>query len=181
MPTLLSPITVGRMSLKNRIVLAPLTRIRNSQETMAPLDLGVEYYSQRASDGALLISEATYISPESIGSETAPGIWSSEQVAGWKRVTDAVHAKGGFIYCQLWHIGRVAHVSFNEHHLVKGSKYTVCRSASDVAIAAEGTALGGAMKPHVAPVPFELEEIDRLRNDYVTAVRIIPLDSNYFI
>ena len=119
-----------------------------------------------------LVSQATYISPETIGTNFAPGIWSPEQIAGWKLVTDAVHSKGGYIYCQLWHIGRIAHASFNEHHLVKGSGYQVNRSASDIPQEGEtNTTLDGSMQPHVKPVPFTIEDIARLRKDYVHAVR----------
>lgn len=113
MTNLFSPIKVGSTELQNRVVLAPLTRVR-ADEGHIPSDLAVEYYSQRASaPGTLLISEATYISPGSggvpiPGDGIVPGIWSDEQIAGWKKVIDGVHAKGSKFYIQLWDIGRVA-------------------------------------------------------------------------
>jgi 2,4-dienoyl-CoA reductase-like NADH-dependent reductase (Old Yellow Enzyme family) len=173
MPTLATPLKVGRMSLKTRAVLAPLTRLRAHTTTRVPSALAATYYQQRAAPGTLLISEATYISPETVGTHTAPGVWSAEQVAGWKAVTDAVHSKGGYIYCQLWHIGRVAHTSFNEDPVVKGSGYIVCRSASDVALPgkAQGT-FTGASASNTKPIPFSLDDIARLRQDYVKAVRL---------
>ncbi|ORX48268.1 FMN-linked oxidoreductase [Hesseltinella vesiculosa] len=107
-PALLSPITIGDHELSHRVVLAPLTRLRNTEEGV-PSDLTVEHYTQRASKGGLLISEATVIHPRGGGYMYAPGIYTAEQIQGWKRVTDAVHAKGGVIFCQLWHIGRATH------------------------------------------------------------------------
>jgi len=98
------------LKLKNRMVMAPLTRNRATHGTDVPNHLNAEYYSQRASAG-LIISEATQISPTGKGYAWTPGIYSPEQVAGWKMVTDAVHAKGGAIFAQLWHVGRISHPS----------------------------------------------------------------------
>ncbi|MBA2126911.1 alkene reductase [Hyphomicrobium methylovorum] len=106
MTSLFDPLKAGAFTLKNRIVLAPLTRCRSS-EGRVPNDLMREYYSQRASAG-LMLTEATSISPMGVGYPDTPGIWSDEQVAGWKRITDAVHAKGGTILLQLWHVGRIS-------------------------------------------------------------------------
>lgn len=108
MTPLFSPTQVGPLRLAHRIVLAPLTRLRTEQGDV-PGDLMVEYYGQRASKGALLIAEATSVSPLGIAYAGAPGIYTDAQVAGWKRVTQAVHAKGASIYLQLWHGGRQAH------------------------------------------------------------------------
>jgi N-ethylmaleimide reductase len=105
---LFEPYQFGKITLQNRIVMAPLTRNRASTGNI-PSALAVEYYAQRASAG-LIISEATQISPEGQGYEATPGIHSPEQIAGWKKVTDAVHARGGRIVLQLWHVGRVSHV-----------------------------------------------------------------------
>jgi N-ethylmaleimide reductase len=105
---LFTPYQFGKITLRNRIVMAPLTRNRASAGNI-PSDLAVEYYAQRASAG-LIISEATQISPEGQGYEATPGIHSPEQIAGWKKVTGAVHARGGRIVLQLWHVGRVSHV-----------------------------------------------------------------------
>ncbi|RPD53056.1 NADH:flavin oxidoreductase/NADH oxidase [Lentinus tigrinus ALCF2SS1-7] len=107
-PALFQPIQVGEMTLNHRIVLGPQTRLRNTAEHV-PTDLVTEFYAQRASvAGTLLITEATYISPQASGQPHAPGIWNDEQVAAWKKVTDAVHAKDSFIYSQLWALGRAA-------------------------------------------------------------------------
>src|SRR6202790_3111420 len=107
MPSLNDPIRIGDLSLPNRVLMAPLTRSRATEDRI-PTDLMLEYYVQRASAG-LIISEATCISPLSVGYERTPGIWSDEQIAGWRRITDAVHSAGGRIFLQLWHVGRISH------------------------------------------------------------------------
>ncbi|TWG88879.1 N-ethylmaleimide reductase [Cupriavidus gilardii J11] len=106
--TLFTPTKVGPFELKHRVVLAPLTRMR-ADVANVPTDLMVEYYAQRATAGGLLIAEATAVSPLGIAYVDAPGIFNEAQAAGWKRVTDAVHAKGARIFLQLWHAGRQAH------------------------------------------------------------------------
>ncbi|RYF58603.1 MAG: alkene reductase [Comamonadaceae bacterium] len=105
---LFSPVTLGALTLSNRIVMAPLTRSRMGSDGV-PDDLHARYYAQRASAG-LIISEATNISAQGRGYALTPGIWTDEQVAGWKKVTDAVHSAGGLIVSQLWHVGRFSHV-----------------------------------------------------------------------
>jgi N-ethylmaleimide reductase len=104
---LFSPLQLGPTALKNRMVMAPLTRNRSTPEGV-PHAQNVEYYRQRASAG-LILSEATCIMPEGVGYPLTPGIWNAAQVFGWKPVTEAVHAAGGTIYCQLWHVGRISH------------------------------------------------------------------------
>lgn len=106
MPKLLDPIVIGDLAIRNRVILAPLTRCRAS-EGRVPNDLMVEYYSQRASAG-LILTEATSVEPMGVGYPDTPGIWSEEQVAGWRKVTDAVHGEGGVILLQLWHVGRIS-------------------------------------------------------------------------
>jgi len=106
MPTLFDPIKIGELELRNRIVMAPLTRCR-AEPGRVPGALMAEYYVQRASAG-LIISEATSVAPMGVGYPNTPGIWSDEQVAGWKNITDAVHANGGRIVLQLWHVGRIS-------------------------------------------------------------------------
>lgn len=106
MPTLFTPITLGDLALNNRIIMAPLTRCR-ADEGRVPSELMVEYYRQRASAG-LILSEATSVTPMGVGYPNTPGIWSAEQVQGWRKVTDAVHAAGGKIVLQLWHVGRIS-------------------------------------------------------------------------
>ncbi|NWE20071.1 alkene reductase [Pseudomonas sp. P7548] len=108
MTKLFSATQVGTLNLTHRVVLAPLTRLRTEAGDV-PGDLMVEYYTQRATQGGLLIAEATSVSPMGIAYALAPGIYTDAQVAGWKRVTDAVHAKGASIYLQIWHGGRQAH------------------------------------------------------------------------
>lgn len=110
MPTLFDTLTVGDLHLPNRIIMAPLTRCRAEAERV-PGALMAEYYVQRASAG-LIISEATAVTPMGVGYPNTPGIWSAEQVAGWKTVTDAVHAAGGRIVLQLWHVGRISDPSY---------------------------------------------------------------------
>ena len=110
---LLSPLQVGDLKLSHRVVLAPLTRMRSTQPGDIPNALNATYYAQRASEGGLLISEATQISLLGKGYPAAPGIHSPEQVGGWKLTTSAVHAKGGYIFLQLWHVGRISHSSLH--------------------------------------------------------------------
>jgi N-ethylmaleimide reductase len=107
---LFTPVELGPMQLKHRVVMAPLTRSRSIQPDSIPGDLMAEYYSQRASDGGFIIGEATNISVTSRGWLGAPGLYSDAQVEGWKKIVNAVHAKGGHIFAQLWHTGRSSHV-----------------------------------------------------------------------
>jgi N-ethylmaleimide reductase len=109
---LFNPLKVGALTLPNRILLAPLTRARASTDHM-PNDLMAEYYSQRAS-GGLLITECTMVAPGTSAFINEPGIYSDAQITAWKKVTDAVHAKGGRIYMQIWHAGRAAHPDMND-------------------------------------------------------------------
>jgi len=108
--SLFSPITLGRHTLKNRIVLPPLTRQRAGQPGDIPTDLMALYYRQRANAG-FMISEGTQIEPRGQGYAWTPGIYSQEQIDGWRKVTDAVHEEGGVIFAQLWHFGRVSHTA----------------------------------------------------------------------
>lgn len=110
---LFTPLRVGSLELSHRVVMAPLTRLRSSQPGDVPNALNARYYGQRASKGGLLITEATQISLQGKGYPAAPGIHSQEQIEGWKLTTDAVHAKGGFVFLQLWHVGRMSHSSLH--------------------------------------------------------------------
>ena len=116
MTTLFEPLSVGDLKLANRVVMAPLTRMRATVPGDIPNDLMVEYYRQRAG-AALIISEGTQISPIGKGYMDTPGNYRPEQGAGWTRVTDAVHAEGGAMAAQLWHVGRVSHESFHDGEL----------------------------------------------------------------
>jgi 2,4-dienoyl-CoA reductase-like NADH-dependent reductase (Old Yellow Enzyme family) len=116
MTTLFDPIKIGALELPNRIIMAPLTRARAIGAGRVPNALMTEYYVQRASAG-LIISEATAVTPQGVGYADTPGIWSDEQVAGWKQVTDAVHKAGGRIVLQLWHVGRISDPVFLDGEL----------------------------------------------------------------
>lgn len=148
MPTLFDPIKIGELELRNRIVMAPLTRCR-AEPGRVPGALMAEYYVQRASAG-LIISEATSVEPMGVGYPDTPGIWSQEQVAGWRNVTQAVHAAGGRIVLQLWHVGRIS----DPVHL--NGELPVAPSA----IQPKGhVSLIRPIKPYVTPRALETAEI----------------------
>src|SRR3982074_1438606 len=111
---LFEPYKLGPLTLPNRLVMAPLTRNR-AVAGMVPSPLAVEYYGQRASAG-LLVTEASQVSQQGQGYQDTPGIYSKEQVAGWRKVTDRVHQRGGRIFIQLWHVGRISHVRLQENN-----------------------------------------------------------------
>ena len=140
--TLFSPLSVGPYELAHRVVMAPLTRMRASQPGNVPSPMNVEYYAQRASEGGLIISEGSQISPSGQGMPATPGIHTLEQIIGWKAVTDAVHAKGGRIFLQLWHVGRISHSSHQP-----GGAAPIAPSA----VAASGQAFTASFER----VPFE--------------------------
>ena len=140
--TLFSPLAVGPYELAHRIVMAPLTRMRASQPGNVPSALNAEYYAQRATEGGLIISEGSQISLAGQGMPATPGIHTAEQITGWKAVTDAVHCKGGKIFLQLWHVGRISHSSHQP-----GGALPIAPSA----IAAKGQAFTAAFER----VPFE--------------------------
>ena len=153
---LFSPVKMGALTLKNRIAMAPLTRSRAGSAGI-PGPMNADYYAQRASAG-LIVSEATNISPEGRGYAFTPGIYSEEQVAGWKLVTDAVHAKGGKIICQLWHVGRISHPS-----LQPDGALPVAPSA----VKPEGNAFTEkGFEPFVTPRALTLEEIPGVIQQY---------------
>ena len=160
-PTLFSPINVGALRLANRIVMAPLTRNR-AGPGFVPQDLNVEYYRQRASAG-LIISEATQIAPEGMGYPDTPGIYSDEQVAGWRRVTDAVHTAGGQMVLQLWHVGRISHPS-----LQPGRQLPVAPSA--IKPAGQAATYEGPQE-FVTPRALAADELPRIRDQYREAAR----------
>ncbi len=159
MTSLFEPFSLGALSLPNRILMAPLTRAR-SNPAGVPNELMAHYYAQRASAG-LIISEATGISREGLGWPNAPGLWNPAQVAGWTRVTDAVHRAGGRIVAQLWHMGRLVHPDLGGGQPVSSSATT----ASDFAHTYEGK------KPYVEARAATLDDIHRIIGDYVTAAR----------
>ncbi|WP_209346878.1 alkene reductase [Pontixanthobacter sp. CEM42] len=153
---LFQPITLGAIEAKNRILMAPLTRGRATPPGFVPNEMMATYYRQRASAG-LIISEATGISVEGLGWPAAPGIWSDEQVEGWKLVTDAVHAEGGKIVLQLWHMGRIVHPDFLDGEKGVSASAT---TAPDHAHTPTGR------QPHQEARALELSEIPRVVGDY---------------
>jgi len=110
--SLFSPLQVGPCRLSHRVVMAPLTRMRADGSSFAPRTLNAEYYRQRATPGGLIIAEASPVMAAGRGNPATPGIYSEQQINGWRDVVDAVHAKGGLIFLQLWHVGRVSHSSY---------------------------------------------------------------------
>lgn len=155
--TLLSSYNFGRLTLKNRVVMAPLTRSRAGEERI-PNTLMAEYYAQRASAG-LIITEATVISKQAIGWLNTPGIYSEEQTQAWKEIVDVVHAKGTPIFLQLWHCGRASHSSFQEN-----GQLPVAPSA--LKIEAEEIYTPDGKKTHEVPHALEIDEISQVIEDY---------------
>ena len=155
MSLLFTPIQVGDLNLPNRVIMAPLTRCRAS-EGRVPNALMAEYYAQRASAG-LILTEATSVMPMGVGYPDTPGIWSAEQIEGWQRVTQAVHAAGGRIFLQLWHVGRVSHPDY------LGGALPVAPSA----LAPEGhVSLLRPKRDYVVPRALETEEIPAIVEAY---------------
>lgn len=154
---ILNPIQLGKLAIKNRIAMAPMTRARAGEQRL-PNALMAEYYAQRASAG-LIISEATVISEQANGWVQSPGIYTDEMMEGWKLVTDAVHEKGGLIFLQLWHCGRASHSDFR----TDGS-LPVAPSA--IAISGDSIHTPMGKKPYEVPRALELDEIAGIVDDY---------------
>ena len=159
MPSLFDPIQLGAITAPNRILMAPLTRGRATRDAV-PTDIMVDYYTQRAGAG-LIISEATGMSREGLGWPYAPGLWTDEQAAAWKPVTDSVHAAGGRIVAQLWHMGRQVHSS-----VIGGQPV----SSSATRTAGQAHTFEGKQDFEVAR-PLHLDEMPRLLDDYERATR----------
>jgi N-ethylmaleimide reductase len=158
---LFTPVQMGSLELRNRIVMAPLTRMRANNPGHSPTELHAAYYAQRASAG-LIIGECTEVSPDAYGWADTPGLWSREQVREWRVVTDAVHRKGGLMYAQLWHTGAMSHPDFFSGELPI--------SASDVNPEQESVTPSGR-KPTVAPRPMSKDEIRETVVDFGKAAR----------
>jgi N-ethylmaleimide reductase len=137
-PSLFSPLKIGPYQLNHRLVMAPLTRMRAEKPSLAPRPLNAEYYSQRATPGGLIIAEASPVAATGYGSPGVPGIYSEQQIRGWRAVVDAVHAKGGVIFLQLWHVGRVSHSSFQPGGVLPVSSSAVPISADLKTMTADG-------------------------------------------
>ncbi len=158
---LFTPIRLGAYELPNRIVMAPLTRNR-AGDCNVPQPLNVTYYEQRASAG-LIITEASQISPQGLGYAATPGIHSAEQIAGWQPITQAVHAKGGRIFLQLWHVGRISHPSLQPEGALP---------VAPSAIQPKGDAMTyEGMQRFVTPRALELEEIPGIVEQYRQAAK----------
>lgn len=160
-PHLFTPLQLGPIELRNRLVMAPLTRNRAGPGNV-PGALNVEYYDQRASAG-LIITEATQISPQGVGYPGTPGIHSPEQTAGWREVTKAVHAKGGRIFLQLWHVGRISHPSLQPNGALPVAPSAI--KPDGEAVTYEG------MQSYVTPRALETNEIPGLIADYRAAAQ----------
>lgn len=159
MNKLFEPIKIGKYHLQHRVVLSPLTRVRASPGAI-PNELMVEYYKQRASNGGLLITEATAIDRLAGGYPGAPGIYTKEHIDGWKKVTEAVHQKGGVIFLQLWHLGRTSYAKLNPNN-------EPIVSASAIAVKGMGT-LG---EPYEIPHALEVEEIKEIVQKFKQAAK----------
>jgi 2,4-dienoyl-CoA reductase-like NADH-dependent reductase (Old Yellow Enzyme family) len=160
MSSLFDPVTVGSITAPNRIFMAPLTRGRGTRDHL-PTPMMTDYYRQRAGAG-VIISEGIGVSREGLGWPYATGLWTPEQVAGWKTIVDAVLAAGGRIHAQLWHMGRIVHPSFLDGALPVSSSATT----------APGDAHTYAGKqPYVAARPLDITEIPRLLDDYELSAR----------
>ncbi|HZU33750.1 MAG TPA: alkene reductase [Candidatus Angelobacter sp.] len=158
---LFSSYQLGSLHLPNRIVMAPMTRNRAGQGNV-PTELAATYYAQRTSAG-LIVTEATQVSPQGVGYPATPGIHTDEQVAGWKLVTDAVHKKGGRIFLQLWHVGRISHPS-----LQPNGGLPVAPSA----IKPEGNAFTyTGLQPFVTPRALETTEIPGIVHDFAEGAK----------
>ncbi len=165
---LFQPMTLGAYKLKNRIILPPLTRSRSSQPGNIPNALMAEYYAQRASAG-LLITEGAQIEPRGQGYAWTPGIYSDEQIAGWKLVTDAVHEQGGLIFAQLWHVGRVSHTSLQPNEEAPIAPSAVRADAVKVFI--ETGVNEGALAEPSEPRALSIVEIHELVGLYAQAAK----------
>jgi N-ethylmaleimide reductase len=158
---LFTPYRMGDLVLRNRIVMAPLTRMRARSRDHVPTALQAEYYAQRAAAG-LIVTEATAISPDGFGWADTPGLWAREQVRGWRRVTDAVHAVGGRIIAQLWHMGAMSHPDLRDG--------AAPLSASNVNPEQRSVTAAGRV-PTVTPRPMTRDEIRQTAADYARAAR----------
>ena len=165
MSTLFDPLQAGALQLSNRIAMAPLTR--NRSPGAVPQDITVTYYRQRASAG-LLITEGTAISHQAQGYADVPGLYSPEQLAGWRRVTDAVHAQGGTIVTQLWHVGRVSHSSLQPNGAAPVAPSALAARSKTYVLDANGA---GQFLPTSEPRALDAAEIPALIAEFAQAAR----------
>lgn len=166
LPSLFSPLQVGPYRLSHRVVMAPLTRMRAERPSLAPRPLNAEYYAQRATSGGLIIAEASPVVATGHGSPGTPGIYSEAQIKGWRAVVDAVHAGGGLVFLQLWHVGRVSHSSFQP-----GGVLPVSSSAVPISPALKTMTADGKPSSYETPRALETEEIADVIDGFRQAAR----------
>ena len=160
-PSLFSPLKIGPYQLKHRVVMAPLTRMRAEKPSLSPRPLNAEYYAQRATPGGLLIAEASPVTATGFGSPGVPGIYTEHQIEGWRGVVDAVHAEGGLIFLQLWHVGRVSHSSFQP-----GGVLPVAPSAVPISADFKTATVDGKVVPYETPRALGTSEIPGVIDAY---------------
>jgi N-ethylmaleimide reductase len=160
-PSLFSPLKIGPYQLGHRLVMAPLTRMRAEKPGLAPRPLNTEYYAQRTTPGGLIIAEASPIAASGFGSPGVPGIYSEQQIKGWRHVVDAVHAKGGLIFLQLWHVGRVSHSSFQP-----GGVLPLAPSAVAISDTLKTATADGKVTTYETPRALETAEISGVIDAY---------------
>lgn len=158
---LMTPFSMGPFRLAHRVVMPPLTRMRAGRADNVPSPLAATYYGQRATEGGLIIAEATQVSQQGQGYPQTPGIYTEQQVAGWKPIVDAVRARSGIIFLQLWHVGRISHSSFHNGAL----------PVAPSAVVPSGNAFASDFKrvPYETPHALAMDEIARIVADYRTA------------
>lgn len=169
---LFQPYQLGKLSLKNRIVMPPMTRSRAGDGEVAT-DLMAKYYGQRASAG-LIISEGTQISRQGQGYAWTPGIYTQDQINGWKKVTSAVHARGGLIFAQLWHVGRVSHVSLQENNQPPVAPSVILAEGVKVFLDLEGKGPkdgAGEIVQHSMPRELAIPEIKEIIHEFAQAAK----------
>jgi len=165
-PSLFSPLKVGPYQLAHRVVLAPLTRMRAEKPGLSPRPLNTEYYRQRTTPGGLLIAEATPVVATGHGNPGVPGIYTEAQIKGWREVVDAVHARGGLIFLQLWHVGRVSHSS-----LQPGGALPVAPSAVPIPSELKTMTADGQQVSYETPRALETAEIAGVIDGYRQGAR----------
>ncbi len=162
--SLFSPLRLGAFDLRHRVVMAPLTRMRAETPANAAHALTADYYSQRSTEGGLVIAEGSQVTPTGQGYPATPGIYSDAQIEGWKRVTSAVHARGGVIFLQLWHVGRISHSSFQPN-----GAQPVAPSA--VAATGDHFTASWAQAPFQTPRALKIDEIRSIIDAYRNGAR----------
>src|SRR6201994_2965966 len=163
---LFQPLQVGPYKLAHRVAMAPLTRMRAERESFSPRPLNAEYYGQRATKNGLIIAEASPVLSQGRGNPATPGIYSEAQIAGWRKVVDAVHAKGGIIFLQLWHVGRVSHSSFQP-----GGALPVAPSAVAIPSDLKTTTADGKVTTYETPRALDTDEIPGIVEAYKQGAR----------